>query len=78
MSGDPQSMSWKRRLFLFWLAASSIWIVFACFEVIEPQLDEIEWTFGEILEFLVIVLGFPLACFGAAIAIMWIAQGTSK
>ena len=71
-------MDWKRRLFLLWLAASSVWIVFACFQMIEPQLDETAWTFGDIVEFLVILLGFPLACLGAGFAIMWIARGTSK
>ena len=71
-------MSWKRRLLLLWLAASSAWIVFACFEVIPPLLDEIDWTFGEILEVLVVLLGLPLACLGAALAIMWIADGASK
>jgi hypothetical protein len=71
-------MSWQRRLFLLWLTASSAWIVFAYLDIIELQLDEMEWTFGEILEVLVIVLGLPLACLGAAIAIMWIVQGANK
>jgi hypothetical protein len=71
-------MNWKRRLFLLWLAASSVWIVFTCFEVIELPLDEIAWNFREILELLVIFLGLPLACLGAAIAIMWIADGTKS
>ena len=71
-------MNWKRRLFLLWLAASSVWIVFACFEVIELPLDELVWNFGEILELLVIFLGLPLASLGAAIAIMWIARGTGE
>jgi hypothetical protein len=72
--GKSVGMGWKRCVFFGWLVASAIWIVFAFLDVIEPQLDEIAWSFVAIAECAAILLGLPVAALGAGIAVLWIAR----
>ncbi len=65
-------MNLKRWLFLFWLAATLVWIVFAFLQFMEPRWDEITWTVWDVVDLLVVLFGLPLACLGAAVAIMFI------
>jgi hypothetical protein len=67
-------MGWKRCVFLGWLVASAIWMVFAFFHVIEPQFSEIAWSVVDVVECAAILLGLPVAALGAGIAVLWIAR----
>jgi hypothetical protein len=71
-------MGWKRRVFLGWLVASAIWIVFAFLDVIEPQFGEIDWSFVEVVECTAILFGLPVAALGAGIAVLWIARASRE
>jgi len=67
-------MGWKRWVFLGWLVASAAWIAFASFQVIEPQLDNVAWSFIDIVECVAVAFGLPVAALGAGIAVLWIAR----
>jgi hypothetical protein len=71
-------MGWKRRLLCSWIAASLIWIAYAFWFVIEPELGAIAWTVLDIVEAAGLVLGLPLAALGAGIAIRWLLQASDR
>jgi hypothetical protein len=71
-------MGWKRCVFLGWLVASAAWIAFAFFDVIEPQLGEVTWSFLDIVEGAAVLIGLPVAALGAGIAILWIARASRE
>jgi len=62
-------MAWKRRVFLLWLAASSVWIVFAFLQFVEPQMDEVAWTVWDVVDCLAVLCGLPLACLGTGVVL---------
>ena len=67
-------MGWKRRFICVWIAASLIWIAYAFRFFIEPELEYTAWTPLGIVEAAGLLLGFPLAALGAAVAIRWLLQ----
>jgi hypothetical protein len=71
-------MDWKRRLILGWIAASLIWIAYAFRYFIEPELDYTAWTVLGVVEAAGLLLGLPLAAFGAGIAIRWLLEANEN
>jgi hypothetical protein len=70
-------MDWKRRLIRVWIAASLIWIAYAFRYFIEPELDT-AWTVFGVVEAAGLLLGLPLAAFGAGIAIRWLLEANES